>query len=313
MSAALSLQPSYYEALKRLTLELAGVKLGENHRFLVETRLAALARREGFETMPDMIDELFSRGQTRLAVNIVSALIERDMRFFHDKAGFAALENIALPRLMAVYQDHPIKVLSFGCGTGQDAVSLAIVLDKLTQSFPKLKFEITGVDYPSHALSRAIDGRYTHFEVQRGLPARDLVKYFERQGEDWCVAPSLFSTLKFEEFHLLSSADPLGRYQIIMFRGALKRYSPPAQMRILRSLAPAVVPHGYFMLGSEESLSGLNFGFEPCQGEQGQVGGLYRKLEHVMPIVASEPEPVAPRTKFEKSKKRETAFKSQTP
>ncbi len=310
MSAALSLQLSYYDALKQLTLELAGVKLGENHKFLVETRLAALARREGFETMPDMIDELFSRGQTRLAVNVVSALIERDMRFFYDKAGFAALEDIALPRLMAVYKDRPIKVLSFGCGTGQDAVSLAIILDKLTKNFPKLTFEITGVDYPSHALSRAQEGRYTHFEVQRGLPARDLVKYFERKDEDWCVAKSLAAHIKFEEFHLLSNAEPLGQYQIIMFRGALKRYSPPAQMRILRSLAPAVVPHGYFLLGSAEDLSGLNFGFEPCSDDDGLAGGLYRKLEPLAPA-EPEPEPAEVRTTFEKAKKRAAAaFKS---
>jgi len=47
MSAVLSLKPSYYEALKRLTLELAGVNLGQNHEFLIETRLSALARQEG--------------------------------------------------------------------------------------------------------------------------------------------------------------------------------------------------------------------------------------------------------------------------
>ena len=38
MSAALTLKPSYYEALKRLTLELAGINLGPDHTFLIETR-----------------------------------------------------------------------------------------------------------------------------------------------------------------------------------------------------------------------------------------------------------------------------------
>jgi len=42
MSRVLSLKPTYYEALKRLTLELAGVKLGADHAFLVETRLSNL-------------------------------------------------------------------------------------------------------------------------------------------------------------------------------------------------------------------------------------------------------------------------------
>ena len=59
MSAVLSLNPNYYEALKRLTLELAGVNLGADHAFLIETRLSGLARSEGFDTLSNMVEELF--------------------------------------------------------------------------------------------------------------------------------------------------------------------------------------------------------------------------------------------------------------
>lgn len=300
MSSALSLRPSYYKALKRLTLELAGVRLGENHEFMVETRLAALARREGFDSLSDLVEELFSRGQTRLAVNVVSALLERDMRFFEDREGFASLEDYVLPQLLPAYNGTAIKILCFGCGTGQDAVSAAITLDKLSMQLPQLDFHITGIDYPSYALSRAAEGRYTHFEVQRGLPARDLVTYFKGDGEDWILNDQLSAKIIFKEHHLLTNLEPLGAFQVVMFRNCLPRYSKPAQMRILRSLAASVTPLGYLMMGTKEDLNGLNFGFDLVPGAH----GLFRKpAEIIQPVDDGRKKPNGRKT-FDGAKKR---------
>ena len=283
MSGALSLKPSYYEALKRLTLELAGIKLGGDHAFLIETRLGALARREGFEGLSEMIEELFSQGQTRLAVHVVSALLERDMRFFDDKPSFKAFEDVVLPRLLAAYGGGQIKILSFGCGSGQEAYGYAMVSEDLRQHLPELEFEITAVDYPSWSLRRAEEGRYTHFEIQRGLPIRQLVKYFDRSAEDWIVKDSLRDKVKFKEFHLLSKISSLGEFQVVLFRNSMKRYSPAAKVRILRGLSHVVSPNGYLMLGSEESLNEMNYGFDPIEG----IGGVYKKRE-----IIEEPEEI---------------------
>jgi len=269
MSAALSLKPSYYEALRRLTLEMAGVSLGNDHHFIVETRLSALSRREGFDSLSDMVEELFSRGQTRLAVNVVSALLERERRFFDDKDSYDVISDHILPRLIAGYGGSPLRFLVFGCGSGQDAYSLAMTIDKLQAQMPDLETEIIAADYPSWALDRASEGRYTHFEVQRGLPIRDLVKYFTRSGEDWVINDELRRRVAVKEFHLLSNTEELGRYHLILFRNALGHYSAPAQVRLLRSLAPITMPQGYLMLGRDDKLSNLNFGYDPVENYQG--------------------------------------------
>jgi len=202
MRSALSLNPTYYKALKRLTLEMAGINLGDNHEFLVETRLSALARKEGFENLTAMVDELFSVGQTRLAIHVVSSLLERDTHFFDDRESLDRVIETCLPIMGQLYKGGTIRVLSFGCSSGQEAVSLAIEIDKVQTRFPDLNIEIVGVDYPSVAVDRARAGRYTHFEVQRGLPIKDLVKYFDRAGEDWVVKESLRKRMSFVDFHL---------------------------------------------------------------------------------------------------------------
>lgn len=302
MRNALTLNPSYYEALKRLTLELAGVKLGADHAFLIETRLAEVARREGFNSLGTMIEELFNTGQTRLAVQVVSSLVERDTHFFSDRKSFDVLEKIVLPQLYRIHKGGKIRILSFGCMSGQEAYGIAITIDRMKDRLKGLEIEIIGVDYPSQALERAKAGRYTHFEVQRGLPIKDLVTYFNRDKEDWIVKPSLREKVEFKELHLLSNLDELIDFHAIMFRGNLPHYSGPAQVRVLRGLSTRVKPFGYLILGSHETLEHINYGFDSVE----TAPSLFRKREDPPEEIVEDPNIKKPTDKktFERTKRR---------
>lgn len=286
MSSVLSLNASYYEALKRLTLELAGVNLGSDHAFLVETRLSALARKEGFESLDALVEELFKTGQPKLAIQVVSALLERDTHFNNDPQSFALFTDVILPELYAVRGGGHLRLLSFGCATGQETYGMAIAFEKARANYPNLSVEIIGVDYPSAALDRAREGRYTHFEVQRGLSAKDLIEYFEPASEagstDWVVQSSIKELVRFEDVHLLSNLGTLPKFHGVLFRGALPHYSNTAQIRVLRGLSSLVLPHGYLLLGTKESLKNYNFGFDPVPEKQ----GLYKKREEIVEDIA---------------------------
>ncbi len=300
---ALSLAPSYYEALHRLTLELAGINLGASHAFLVETRLSRLARDEGYESLDAMINELFKNGSSRLAVQVVSALTERDTHFFKDKLAFDRLEKIVLPDLHRKRGGGRVRLLSFGCASGQEPYGMAMVLDRMSEQLEGLKIDIVGVDYPSQALDRARQGIYTHFEVQRGLPIQDLVKYFEPANTDWAVKSHIKDRVEFRDVHLLSKLDGLEDFHAVMFCGSLPHYSAPARVRVLRGLSGLVKENGFLILGRGEDLSQMNFGFDRVDGS----AGLYKKRE--IPVIV-EPEideslkvPNG-RTTFEKTSKR---------
>lgn len=281
MSGVMSLNASYYEALKRLTLELAGVNLGSDHAFLVETRLSALARREGFESLDALVSELFKTGQPKLAIQVVSALLERDTHFNKDPESFTQLKNEIFPALYAMRSGGHIRILSFGCAAGQEAYGIAMAYEREREQYPNMSLEVVGVDYPSTALDRAKQGRYTHFEVQRGLPIQDLVKYFdpapESNSSDWIVKDSIKANVRFEDVHLLSNLGTLPKFHAVLFRGALPHYSAPAQVRVLRGLSSLVLPFGYLLLGSDENLQEMNFGFDKLENRP----SLYQKREPV--------------------------------
>lgn len=279
MSGVLSLKTSYYEALKRLTLELAGIHLGDDHAFLVETRLGVLARQEGYQNLNQMVDDLFGQGQTRLAIKVVSSLLERDTHFNPDPEGLQIFKSYILPNLHHTSQGRPVNILSFACSSGQEPYSIAIMVDQYRQSHPDFKANILGVDYPSPALARAEEGKYTHFEVQRGLPIRDLITYFDRAGEDWVAKPALKSMVSFKEFHLLSKLDGLGEFDLVLFRNSLEHYSSPAQIRVVRSLSSIVKPERFLMFGSNEIIPSSSYNFERVNGHK----NLLKK--HPKPII----------------------------
>lgn len=308
MRGALSLRPTYYEALRRLTLQLAGVQMGSDHAFLVETRLSSLARKEGFDNLDSMVQELFSVGKSRLAIQVVSALVERDTHFNRDLLSFDTLFNIALPDLVQKRGGGRIDLLSYGCGSGQDIYSIAIraryaAVQAMTGS---VELHMTGVDYPSQALERARAGRYTHFEVQRGLSARDLVANFTPDlapgSTDWLTAAHLQENVTFQDMHLMAGSDTMGEFHVVMFRGAIAHYSRSARIRVIRSLTKTLRPYGYLILGSGEDLQDKYSELEPVAG----APGLYRRLK-IEPVFEPAGKQPNGRTTFDGSKPQQAA------
>jgi chemotaxis protein methyltransferase CheR len=138
--------------------------------------------------------------------------------------------------------------------------------------------------------------------VQRGLPIKNLVRYFKREREDWVIDQSLRKDIDFKEMHLLSNLESLGQFHAVMFRGALPHYSAPAQVRVLRGLANLVKEFGYLILGSDETLNHINYGFDDMPGK----AGLYRKREDIIEEPEIDPSIKQPtdRKTFERSKRR---------
>ena len=255
MSDALSMPLGYYDALKRLTAEVSGVSMSENYQFTIETRLTALARLEGYPTVVEMVQSMFKAGDSRLAIQMVAAMLERDTHFFRDRASLSTLTDFILPRLYEVHGDRLIKILIVGCNSGQEAYSAAILADKTKQSvLPDLNIEFTAIDYPSLALEKAKSGRYTHFDVQRGLPVRDMLSYFTRVGEDWIVSEALKKRINFRETHLLRLPEDIGSYHLIICRDVMSRLKYKARSQFIRKVSRHIKLRGYLLIGQDENL-----------------------------------------------------------
>jgi chemotaxis protein methyltransferase CheR len=239
------------EFLAELCLVRAGLKVDPEKAYLIDSRLTPVARREGYSTLAEFVDAVRIRNEDRLVWAAVEALALSETSFFRDHAVFERLAVEVLPELARLRGGEPVRVWSTGCGGGQEAYSLAMLLDE----HPALagKVELFASDLSEKALEKAQAGLYSQFEVQRGLPSRRLVRHFEKRGELFALSPRIRQMIRWRRVNLLDDPAKLGRYDLILCRYVLSGMAPFAQIRVIQHLLGALAPGGRLVVGLTEA------------------------------------------------------------
>ena len=109
--------------------------------------------------------------------SVIEAVSVNNTRFFRNKYVFNAIEELVLSKFNSNSGSGSFRVLSAGCASGQEPVSIALLLNemRLSQDFT---MDIFALDMSRTMIERAKKALYSHYEVQKGLPARFLLKYF---------------------------------------------------------------------------------------------------------------------------------------
>ncbi|MBI5519029.1 MAG: PAS domain S-box protein [Desulfovibrio sp.] len=174
--------------------------------------------------------------------------------FFRDPEGFAALREKVLPGLFAGRTpDETVRVWVAGCSTGEEAYSLAMLLEgHMEATGATCDAKIFATDIDQRAVERARAGLYPARAVQH-LDAETLERHFTRSGEGYLVTPRLRSRIVFVHHNLLQD-PPFLHMDLVVCRNLLIYLTPPLQERALGLLSGALNPGGCLFLGSAESL-----------------------------------------------------------
>ena len=139
------------------------------------------------------------------------------------------------------------------------------------------RIEIIATDLSTEVLEKARSGIYSQFEVQRGLPALMLIKYFSQIGETWQIAPEIRGMVKFMPLNLLNDFSHLGRFDLVLCRNVLIYFDQPTKIAVLERIAGVTERDGFLVLGGAETVVGLTDRFKPIpdkRGVYGQPGGM---------------------------------------
>lgn len=260
--------PEDLETVRRITRSRCGALIDPSRPYPIEIRLHALARREGLASPTDLVAKARSEKSERLLWAIAEALTPNETSFFRDGEPFQQFAEEIAPDLIARRNGGTVRVWSAACGTGQEAYSLAMIAD--SEQFDSI--EIFASDIGEHALERARAGAYTQFEVQKGLPIRHLVRYFDKQDDAFVIAPHIRERVRWRRINLLADLSALGRFDVIFCRNVVSSFDPPTARRVLEQIARALPEDGRLVLGREESPVGVTDALEPVHGLPGVFG-----------------------------------------
>ena len=250
-----------YKYLQQEIYRQSGIVLDEDKHYLIESRLMPLARNAKLANLDELCARLRSKRWPELSQEVMEALTTNETLFFRDMAPFEALRMRVLPELMG--QRPPtqtLRIWSAAASSGQEAYSVAMLVHEMKlESRP---VDILGTDISENILERARQAKYVQFEVNRGLPAIYLVKYFERVGLDWRLKDGIRKMVTFRRFDLRQPVTPLGRFDIILCRNVLIYFDVETKVNILNQLWTALQPGGFLLLGGAETVLSVQDRFE---------------------------------------------------
>ena len=235
-----------------------GQQLSISRRWRIETALKSLMRERGIATLDQLIATLVAGREPALADEVVEALLNNETFFFRDRLPFDLLLKGALPRLQqARARDKRLSIWCAGCSTGQEVYSLAMSFAETKLRWYDWKIDIVGTDVSRQAVDRAREGLYSQFEVQRGLPVMQMMRWFEEAGgHQWQISPELRKMVRFQVHSLLEPPPQPRRFDIILCRNVLLYFAPDTQKAVFRRLVEASAPDACLMLGAGETVIG---------------------------------------------------------
>jgi chemotaxis protein methyltransferase CheR len=236
----------------------SGQQLATNRRWRIDTALAAIMRERGFSTADELVARLVSNRDAGLVDQVIEALLNNETYFFRDKLPFDLLLGGPVRRLAeARASTKRLAIWCAGCSTGQEAYSLAMAFAEDVARWRGWTIEIVGTDLSSAAIERARSGTYSQFEVQRGLPIKQMLRWFkELGGGQWQIDDQLRAMVCFDSGNLIGAAPRHGRFDIILCRNVLLYFAPDMRRLALNRLAVSIQADGALMLGAGETVLG---------------------------------------------------------
>lgn len=244
---------STFDEIRNWAYEAAGLVFDDGKEYLVEARLRPLANKRGLESVDELVREL-RHGSRELRDAVVDALTINETSFFRDPLVFEAVRTQLLPDLVerrAV--TRRLDFWSAACSSGQEAVSLSILLREELPDLDRWDARILCTDISPEMVERTSAGSYSSLEVKRGLRPEQLSRNFRSEGSEFRTVPEIRSLLECRELNLTRPFPDLGRFDVVFLRNVLIYFDEETKGAILRRVSEVLRPDGVLFLGTAET------------------------------------------------------------
>jgi chemotaxis protein methyltransferase CheR len=187
-------------------------------------------------------------------VNNSSPIINNETYFFRDHGQFDLLRLRLLPELIARHSDaKTLRLWSAGCSSGEEAYSLAMLLDMILPDRDGWMILILGTDIDDKVLAKARRGRYREWSF-RMVPGALKRRYFQHIGEEWILDRRIRNMVTFRKGDLINAPypDELQNMDLILCRNVFIYFDTTAVAIVAHKLAAALREGGYLISAHTE-------------------------------------------------------------
>jgi chemotaxis protein methyltransferase CheR len=258
-----------WERLCEWVAARTGLHFPAERRTDLERALESAAQELGHASGADIARRLMSAPVSADELRtLVSHLTIGETYFFRERPSFDALATQVLPVLIHRKRagDRRLRLWSAACSTGEEAYSLAILLQRLLPDWRDWTLSILGTDINPRFLRKAEEGVYGEWSF-REAPAEFRALHFLPAGKGrHRIRPEVREIVKFAELnlaadHFPSVATDTNAMDLILCRNLLIYFTPAHARRLIASLRHALVDDGWLMVSPSECSQALFTGF----------------------------------------------------
>ena len=259
----MSLSGSDVDFISQVVRSRSAIVLDSSKNYLIESRLLTLARQRGDASVGDLVRQLRAAPAGALRDEVVEAMTTNETSFFRDGRPFMALSEEILPDLLVRRgAERSLNIWCAACSSGQEPYSIAMLIQELIGADPSWRVRLLATDIDTTMLQRTKEGIYNQFEINRGLPAPLLVRYFARHGMNYQIDPRLRAMVETKFVNLAQPLPPLPRFDIIFLRNVLIYFDVDVKRSILQMVKKVLKPDGYLFLGGAETTMNVDESWE---------------------------------------------------
>ena len=250
---------SEIETLGKFIKEKSGIVLDASKAYLFESRLSPIINEIGCASYMELYHLCKKDFSGKLATRVIDAVCTNETSFFRDKSPFLLLVQKLVPDF---YEQNPygtLNIWSAASSTGQEVYSSIMQLIDAGIIPPKFRMRFIATDISDTAIAKASRGKYSKFELARGMDTSKLHKYFHSTGDDWVIKEEIRAMVTFKKINLLDPVQLtlIGKFDIIFCRNVAIYFSLDDKRKLFNALSTQLNPNGSLMIGSTESLIGV--------------------------------------------------------
>jgi chemotaxis protein methyltransferase CheR len=259
-----------FRLLRDFVHEQFGLFFDDAQRSSLRTRLAPRLALLGLGSFEDYYRHLrFAPERAEEQQRMVSHLTNNETYFFREQPQLGVFASHALRAIKdrkSVSGERTLRILSAGCSSGEEPLTLAMIVFDSGQFFWGWDVRVTGLDVDGAALDKARRGSY-HQNSLRAVSPTLLERHFSHEAGAVRVRESVRRAVSFREGNLLDaeSYQGLAPLDAIFCRNVLIYFSEASVQRAIALFHEALAPGGYLFLGHAESLARVASGFQPIR------------------------------------------------
>lgn len=254
------LTTSEFEQIRKIVYDYCGINLHEGKQALVRGRLMKRLRILQLNTFAEYLDYLKKDNTRQEFSQFIDILTTNKTSFFREISHYDFIEQEIIPGIGS----RPLKWWSAGCSSGEEPITMAMILKEGLKSSGKPPVKILATDLSREVVQFAKMGVYPK-EKLKGMPGYFLKKYFKPEPgnkNNFVVDANIKNLITYGRLNLLNDWPMKGPFHMIMCRNVMIYFDKQTQRRLVERFYNLLEPGGYLFVGHSESVTNKEIGLQ---------------------------------------------------